>query len=138
MPERPLLDKLGVKPRMRVSLLDVGEDWFRELLAERTGDLHDAPVQGSDLVFMKAETPADLEHLGSLRRLIKEDGAIWVLRRKGAGRTLSETDLIAAGPAAGLVDNKIASFSPELGAMRFVIRLRDRRGSGSSTNASEE
>ena len=71
MPERPLLDKLGVKPRMRVSLLDVGEDWFRELLAERTGDLHDAPVQGSDLVFMKAETPADLEHLGSLRRLIR-------------------------------------------------------------------
>lgn len=123
---------------MRVSLLDIGVDWFRELLAERTDDVHDAPAQGSDLVFMKAEARADLARLGELRRLIKENGAIWVLRRKGAGRTLSETDLIDAGPAAGLVDNKIVSFSAELGAMRFVIRVRDRIGLRISEKASEE
>jgi hypothetical protein len=111
---------------MRVSLLDVGEDWFRELLSERTDDLHDVPAQGSDLVFMKAETAADLARLKALRGLIKQNGAVWVLRRKGAGRTLTDTDLIDAGPAAGLVDNKIASFSADLGAMRFVIRIRDR------------
>ena len=126
MAEKPLLDKLGVKPGMRVSLLDVGEDWFRELLSERTDDLHDVPAEGSDLVFMKAESQADLERLGALRPLIKQNGAVWVLRRKGAGRTLSDSDLIEAGPAAGLVDNKIASVSAELGAMRFVIRIRDR------------
>ena len=136
--ERPLLDKLGVKPGMRVSLLDVGEDWFRDLLGERTDDVHDAPAEGSDLVFMKAESRADLARLDALRPVIKDNGAIWVLRRKGAGRTLSETDLIDAGPAAGLVDNKIVSFSAELGAMRFVIRLRDRLGLRISGNASEE
>ncbi len=138
MVERPLLDKLGVKPGMRVSLLGVGEDWFRELLAERASELHDVPAKDSDLVFMKAESPADVERLRALRRVIKQDGAVWVLRRKGPGRLLSETALIAAGLAAGLVDNKIASFSPELGAMRFVIRIRDRRAPGSSANASEE
>jgi len=123
---------------MRVSLLDVGEDWFRELLAERTNDLHDAPAAGSDLVFMRAESRGDLERIKALRGLIKENGAVWVLRRKGAGRALTETELIDAGLAAGLVDNKIASFSDELGAMRFVIRIRDRRGSGFSANATEE
>lgn len=142
MIERPLLDKLGVKPGMRVSLLGVGEDWFRELLAGRTGDLHDAPAEGSDLVFMKAESRADLKRLKALRSLIKENGAVWVLRRKGAARTLGDTELIEAGPAAGLVDNKIASFSDELSAMRFVIRVRDRRASGSTAaltdNESEE
>ena len=124
--DRPLLDKLGVKPGLRVSLLGVGEDWFRELLAERTDDVHDVPAEGSDLVFLRAEAPADLDRLRALRRVIKEDGAVWVLRRKGAGRALNEVDVIDAARAAGLVDNKIASFSDELGAMRLVVRIVDR------------
>jgi hypothetical protein len=111
---------------MRVSLLGVGEDWFRELLAERTDDVHDAPAEGSHLVFYRADKPQDLERLKDLRRVIKEDGAVWVLRRKGEGRTLTETDIIDAAARAGLVDNKIASFSDTLGAMRLVVRLVDR------------
>ena len=111
---------------MRVSLLGVGEDWFRELLAERTEDVHDALAAGSDLVFMRADSARDLDRLGALRRVIKEDGAVWVLRVKGAGRTLTETDVIEASARAGLVDNKIASFSDGLGAMRLVVRLVDR------------
>jgi len=126
---RPLLDKLGVKPGLRVSLLGVGEDWFRELLAQRTDDVHDAPAAGSDLVFFMAERPADLERLKALREVIKEDGAVWVLRRKGAGRSLSDVDVIDASAAAGLVDNKIAAFSEELAAMRLVVRIVDRRRS---------
>jgi hypothetical protein len=115
---------------MRVSLLGVGEDWFRELLSERTDDVHDAPADGSDLVFWRVESAEDLERLRRLRRLIKENGAIWVLRTKGAGRTLTENDVIAAAARGGLVDNKIASFSDSLGAMRLVVRLRDRDPSG--------
>lgn len=124
--DRPLLDKLGVKPGMRVSLLGAGDDAFRELLAGRTDDLHDAPAKDSDLVFFMAGDPADLERLKALRRVIKEDGAVWVLRRKGAGRSLREIDIIEAAAAAGLVDNKIAAFSDELAAMRLVVRLVDR------------
>jgi len=127
--DRPLLDKLGVKPGLRVSLLNVGEDWFRELLAQRTDDVHDAPAEGSDLVFFRAETRADLERLKALRRVIKEDGAVWVLRRKGEGRSVREVDVIEAAGAAGLVDNKIAAFSDELGAMRLVVRIVDREKS---------
>jgi hypothetical protein len=115
---------------MRVSLLGVGEDWFRELLSERTDDVHDAPADGSDLVFWRVESLEDLERLRRLRRLIKENGAIWVLRTKGAGRTLTENDVIGAAARGGLVDNKIASFSDSLGAMRLVVRLRDRDPSG--------
>jgi hypothetical protein len=115
---------------MRVSLLGVGEDWFRELLSERTDDVHDAPADGSDLVFWRVESAEDLERLRRLRRLIKENGAIWVLRTKGAGRTLTENDVIGAAARGGLVDNKIASFSDSLGAMRLVVRLRDRDLSG--------
>ena len=49
-----------------------------------------------------------------------------MIRTKGAGSAIRDTDVIAAGLAAGLVDNKIASFSETQGAMRLVFRLRDR------------
>jgi hypothetical protein len=39
---------------------------------------------------------------------------------------MRDTDVIAGGLAAGLVDNKIASFSETHGAMRLVYRPRDR------------
>jgi hypothetical protein len=75
---------------------------------------------------MGADTPADLRKLNDVKRWIEPNGAIWVVRAKGGRGQLRDTDLIAAGLAAGLVDNKIASFSETHGAMRFVYRLRDR------------
>jgi len=68
----------------------------------------------------------DLEKLKEAKTWIEPNGAIWVVRPKGGRGPLRDTDLIGAGLAAGLVDNKIASFSDTHGAMRFVFRLRDR------------
>jgi hypothetical protein len=75
---------------------------------------------------MGASDARDLRRLADVKRWIEPNGAIWVVRPKGGRSTLRETDLIEAGLAAGLVDNKIASFSDTHGAMRFVFRLRDR------------
>jgi hypothetical protein len=75
---------------------------------------------------MGANELADLKRLKTLKAWIEPNGAIWVIRPKGGRSSLRETDLIEAGLAAGLVDNKIASFSDTHGAMRFVFRLRDR------------
>ena len=35
----PLLDKLGVRPGMRVALIDIDDETIRPLLADRTSDL---------------------------------------------------------------------------------------------------
>jgi hypothetical protein len=75
---------------------------------------------------MDADSPAALRKLSEVKHWIEPNGAIWVVRLKGGRGPLRDTDVIAAGPAAGLVDNKIASFSETHGAMRFVYRLRDR------------
>ena len=77
----------------------------------------------SDLIFFAADTAKDLERIADLRGYIKPDGAIWVVRRKGAEATLKDVDVINAGLAAQMVDNKIASFSDTQAAMRLVIRL---------------
>ena len=124
---RPLLDKLGVKPGAKVALIDLDDPSFMKLLRERTTDIvKGKPGKPCDLVFMGVSDMRDLQRLKQVKSWIEPNGAIWVIRLKGGRGQLRDTDLIDAGLAAGLVDNKIASFSDTKGAMRFVFRLRDR------------
>jgi hypothetical protein len=124
---RPLLDKLGVKPGAKVAIVHLDDARFISLLRERTSDIvKGKPTSPCDLVFFGAEEPADLKRIKDLKTWIEPNGAIWVVRPKGGRSALRETDVIDAGLAAGLVDNKIASFSTTHGAMRLVFRLRDR------------
>jgi Protein of unknown function (DUF3052) len=124
---RPLLDKLGVKPGSKVAIVDLDDPAFERLLRERTASIiHGRPATPSDLVFMGAKELRDLKRLKDVKKWIEPNGAIWVVRPKGGRSEIRDTDVIEAGLAAGLVDNKIASFSDTHGAMRLVFRLRDR------------
>jgi hypothetical protein len=124
---RPLLDKLGVKPGAKVAIVDLDDAGFVSLLRQRTSDIvKGKPSSLCDLVFFGAEDVGDLKRLKDLKTWIEPNGAIWVVRPKGGRSALRDTDVIDAGLAAGLVDNKIASFSDTHGAMRLVFRLRDR------------
>jgi hypothetical protein len=124
---RPLLDKLGVKPGSKIALAGVDDEWFMRELRTRTRDVkHGKPASPCDLVFLRVRLPADLAKIKTVKSWIEPSGAIWVVRRKGAGAPIKDTDVIDATLAAGLVDNKIASFSETEGAMRLVFRLRDR------------
>ena len=96
-------------------------------MRERTSDIVlRKPRTPCDLVFLGAHDPADLTRLSVIKTWIEPNGAIWVVRPKGGRSALRDIDVIEAGLAAGLVDNKIASFSETHGAMRLVYRLRDR------------
>ncbi len=75
---------------------------------------------------MGARELADLRQLKDIKNWIEPNGAIWVVRPKGGRSAIRDTDVIEAGLVAGLVDNKIASFSDTHGAMRLVFRLHDR------------
>jgi hypothetical protein len=124
---KPLLDRLGVKPGTKVALVKIDGADFEKLLRARTSDVvRGRPRTPCDIVFMGAGSKRDLERLHELKTWIEPNGAIWVIRPKGPLSPLKDTDLIEAGLAAGLVDNKIASFSESQGAMRFVFRLKDR------------
>jgi Protein of unknown function (DUF3052) len=84
------------------------------------------PHEPVDLVFFAVSELRDLKRIEDLKGWIEPNGAIWVVRPKGGRSEIRDTDVIEAGLAAGLVDNKIASFSDTHGAMRLVFRLRDR------------
>jgi hypothetical protein len=127
----PLLDKLGVRPGMRVAIVGELEDAdevlddagpFRARLAERTSDITDGrPKPDSDIVFLAADTTAELEALPELRARIRPNGAIWVVSRKGKAATLRDIEVMAAAREHGLVDNKVVAFSARRTTIRLVI-----------------
>jgi hypothetical protein len=124
----PLLDKLGIRPGMRIAIvgaLHEGPDEaadFRSELASRTSDITDGtPKPNTDLVFLAADSTAELEALAGLRPTLKPNGAIWVVSRKGKAATLRDVEVIAAALDNDLVDNKVVSFSPTRTALRLVI-----------------
>jgi hypothetical protein len=120
------LDKLGVKPGVSVSLVGVVDKIFLIELRRRSIDLSVGTVrEGSDLIFVGAEGRADLEKLEELKRSIKDDGAIWVVRPKGK-REITEAEVMAAGKQAGLVDVKVVSFSETHTADKFVLPVAAR------------
>ena len=126
----PLLDKLGVRPGMRVAIVGPLHDddeadaaaEFRSSLADRTGDVMDgAPEPDTDIVFLAADSTADLAALAAIRPRIRPNGAIWVVSRKGRAATLRDVEVMAAGRANDLIDNKVVAFSPSRTSLRLVI-----------------
>ncbi len=118
----PRLDKLGVKPGARVSIVGVPDSDIRDELAGRTHDVTiGEPLPDTDIVLLAADSQAELGNLPGLRERLVPNGAIWVVSRKGRSATLRDVDVIAAARASGLIDNKVASFSPTHTALRLVI-----------------
>jgi len=123
----PLLDKLGIRPGMRVALIDIDDVDIRTLIAERTVDVTEGwPEPETDVVLLGADSIIALEPLEALCALIRRNGAIWVVSRKGKAATLRDVDIIEAARAARLVDNKVASFSATHTALRLVIPVARR------------
>lgn len=124
---RSLLDKLGVKPGMRLAIINVEDPSFAVQLRERCTNVSvGTVVRDTDIVFFGAEAPRALERLVTLRKSLVPAGAIWVVHRKGKAATLKDTEVFAAAKRAGLVDNKVASFSSTHTAERLVIPRRAR------------
>lgn len=137
MPKRPraperdyshrlLIDKLGVKPGQRVAVLGVESAEFLTGLASRVPDYSRGErIQNADLIFFSAEAKSDLSALKRLARAIAKNGAIWVVYPKGQ-QQIREIDVISAGKAARLVDNKVCRFSDTHTALRFVVPVAKR------------
>ena len=128
----PLLDKLGIRPGMRVAIVgDLDADReapvIRAAIRDRTSDVTiGLPQPDTDVVLLLVDTTDELAVLSELRSRIRQAGAIWVVSRKGKTATLRDVEVMDAGREAGLVDNKVASFSATHTALRLVIPVARR------------
>jgi hypothetical protein len=120
------LKKIGVKPDWRVSALGVTDEAFLKELEAEVAHLSIGRVaKGSDAIFFETTKAAELARLEKLKRSLKPNGAIWIIRPKGRPE-ISEQATMAAGKAAGLVDVKVVGFSSTHTAEKFVIPVAAR------------
>ena len=99
-------------------------------LVERVREVPAGPI-----AWIVAEVPAEGSLTGFFRTLEKRlarSGSLWtVLPKKPFAAELKFPymwlDVQKAGLSAGLVDNKIAAFSPRLTSIRFVVPIARRK-----------
>jgi hypothetical protein len=102
-----------------------GAEFLADLAARVPGYSRGQRLAGADLIFFSAEDSKDLPNLKSLATSIHPEGAIWVVYPKGQTR-IREIEVINAGKAAGLTDNKVCRFSETHTALRFSIPVAKR------------
>jgi hypothetical protein len=126
---KPLIAKLGLKPGLKVAVAGVTGEAERRMLPEGIGDVAevwDAAAIDLDLVLLWASNAHDLEIMAELERSIKRNGSIWVVYPRGS-QAIKQSEVMAAGKVAGLVDVKVVRFSETHTALKLVIPLT-RRG----------
>jgi hypothetical protein len=124
--KRSRLDKLGVKPGMRVALVSLDDGAIRRELSERTDDVAEgAPRKDTDMILFGVDAPAPLKRLATLQAAIRRNGMIWVVWPKGQPHIKEDTIRVAA-IAQGLVDVKVIAFSETLSGLKLVIPLAKR------------
>jgi hypothetical protein len=124
---KPRIDKLGIEPHARVSVVGVDDTGFMAELRARTADVSEGPARkGSHAIVFGADSRKQLVRLATLRRALDPAGMLWVVWPKGRPE-LREDDIRAAAIAAGLVDVKVIAFSQTLSGLKLVIPLALRK-----------
>ena len=113
------LEKLGVKPGIAIAV----EGTLEAAFLKEIGAAIVPGVEKADLLFFAAQANADLKRIPKLKGRLKPRGALWVIYPKGIA-AIREIEVIEAGRAAGLKDNKVASFSSTHTALRFALPVR--------------
>ncbi|MFN7995677.1 MAG: hypothetical protein U0Q18_18855 [Bryobacteraceae bacterium] len=123
---RTLVDKLDIKPGMRISLIGMFDPALRAQVEKRADVASEgAPVKESDLIFHAAESIAGLPKFKKIEQYLKRNGGVWVVYPKGR-KEITEAAVLEAGRQSGLVDTKVARFSETHTAIKFVIPLTRR------------
>jgi len=120
------LEKLGVKPGAKVSLLGDFEERFLQELSGQTDPVAKSELAAdSEWIFLAAASQKELAQVSKLAKSLKGAAALWIVYPKGR-KDITENDVLAAGRKAGLKDVKVVGFSATHTALKFVIPVEHR------------
>jgi hypothetical protein len=124
---KPLLAKLGIKRGMRVCLRGPLEADFVRDVATLLDDAPATTLRGRfAAIVARLDAPAELATLATLRAHLEPAGMLWLIAPKGKSSPVPEAVLRQAYLAQGLVDVKVAAFSPTHTAVKVVIPVAQR------------
>jgi hypothetical protein len=119
------IDKLNIRTGQLVLFVGVRDTTLREEIETCGATVIARGSEPVDAIFVAANARGDLDRLVTVKKFLKRDGAIWIIRPKGSPQ-ITELDVRKAGRAAGLVDVKVARFSETHTAEKFVIPVSRR------------
>jgi len=120
------IEKLGVKPGARVSLMGEFEPEFLQEVTGLTKSVSKGKVTaGSEWIFFAIDSKEDLDAVRKISKSMKGAAALWIVYPKGQ-KHITENDVLAAGRKTGLKDVKVVAFSSTYTALKFVIPLSKR------------
>jgi hypothetical protein len=120
------IEKLGVKPGAKVSLLGLFDaEFLRELASLTKSVSRGDAASDSEWIFFTADAKDDLARLPKISKAMEGAAALWIVYPKGQ-KQITENDVLAAGRKAGLKDVKVVGFSATHTALKFVIPLAER------------
>jgi len=120
------IEKLGVKPGARVSLMGEFEPEFLQEVTGLTKSVSKGKVTaGSEWIFFAIDSKEDLDAVRKISKSMKGAAALWIVYPKGQ-KHITENDVLAAGRKTGLKDVKVVGFSSTHTALKFVIPLSKR------------
>jgi hypothetical protein len=120
------IEKLGVKPGAKVSLLGEFDPEFLTELGKITKSVNSGKIaSNSEWIFFAADAKDDLARLSKISRSIEGAAALWIVYPKGQ-KQITENDVLAAGRKVGLKDLKVVGFSATRTALKFVLPLAER------------
>ena len=118
---KSLIDKLGVKPGERVTLIGRAPSEFCASLKKHGAKLVTPKASGAPRwIFFAADSREDLTDVKRVARPVRGTTALWIIYPKGK-KQITEADVRSSGLASGLTDTKVTSFSPTHSALKFVL-----------------
>ena len=127
----PLAKKLGIKDGFTLALVNAPVDYPDLLQPMPTGvTISNRTEQGADIVHLFTNSRDELfRQLSELRKLIKQDGSIWVSWYKKASNIpteITEDTIRQAAFPLGLVDVKVCAVDEKWSGLKLVIRKENR------------
>jgi hypothetical protein len=120
------IEKLGVNPGAKVSLLGKFEADFLDELGKLTKSVSNGKVAPeSEWIFFAADSNENLGKLSKISNSMHGATALWIVYPKGQ-KQITENNVLTSGRKAGLKDVKVVGFSATHTALKFVIPLSDR------------
>ena len=120
------IEKLGVKPAAKVSLVgDFDDEFLAEIRVLTKAASKNKIAPESEWIFFAADSKEALGALPKISKSLRGAAALWIVYPKGQ-KQITENDVLAAGRKTGLKDVKVVGFSPTHTALKFVIPLSQR------------
>jgi hypothetical protein len=129
----PLIQKIGIKPGHRVLLRNYPASFVKDLGKFPEGAKSTDRLSGkANVIVYFTEQLAELEKdFARLSAALVPDGMLWIgWPKKASGRATDLTEDIVrrVGLACGLVDVKVCAIDETWSGLKFVIRVKDRKG----------